>query len=201
MNILTKIKSKFQSMNLRNLSYVFFCFGFLFLISGSVTSFLTGLKTDHQEVLRRMDDVSGVFESFSTNTSVFEEVRDELYTDVLGNVYYETMFLTDTTVKKKIEDYEDIVDKLKKDADKMDQLCGTVYYPNSEVNSMCENYKSIYEQVVNYFVTDIHTYNENVKKYNEYQEVIHSSLMVEEYKTKKDYIDYNGDNVFDGKEE
>ena len=188
-------------MNMKKLIYIFFTLGFVLLISGGFSSFLINLREDHQEVLRRMDDVSAIFEGFSTNTSIFEDYRDNLYTDVLGNVYYETMYSTDDAVKEKLDEYESIVDDLSKDTKKLDKLCGSVYYPEGEVNNMCVNYASIYEQVVNYFVTDINTYNENVQKYNEYQKAINSTLIVSKYKTKYQYIDYNGDKVFDGKEE
>ena len=185
----------------RKIEYALFGIGLVLLISGGFSSFLLGLKSDHSEVLRRMDDVSGVFESFSTNTTVFEEFRDELYNDVLGNVYYETMFLTDSTVKQKLKDYEKIVDLVEKDTKQMDKLCGNVYYPDVEANNKCMNYKSIYEQVVNYFITDIKIYNENVDKYNQYQESINSNMIVKKYNTNRKYIDYNGDKIFDGKEE
>ena len=82
----------------------------------------------------------------------------------------------------------------------LNSLCGNAYYPEAEVNKICSNYKSVYEQAVNYFVTDINTYNENVSKYNIYQESINSNLIIKEYKTSYKYIDYNGDKVFDGKE-
>ena len=190
-----------DSAKVHKIIYTFLCLGVLCLISGGITSFLSGLKSDHQAVLRRMDDVSGVFESFSTNTTAFEEFRDGLYNDVLGNVYYETMYVTDSSVKLKLKEYEEIVDTLEKDAKKLNSLCKNVYYPDGDVNNKCSNYKSIFEQVVNYFVTDINTYNDNVKKYNDYQTAIQSKLLVDEYKTKRKYIDYNGDSVFDGKEE
>ena len=190
-----------DTMNMKKLAYIFLTLSMILIISGSFSSFLINLKEDHQEVLRRMDDVSSVFEGFSTNTSIFEDYRDDLYTDVLGNVYYDTMYKTDDTVKEKIAEYESIVDDLSKDAKKLDKLCGDVYYPEGEINSMCMNYKSIYEQVVNYFVTDINTYNDNVQKYNDYRDAIQSDLLVKKYKTNYQYIDYNGDNVFDGKEE
>lgn len=187
-------------MNIRKITYAFFCLGFVLLMTGAFSSFIVGLKDDHQQVLHRMEDVSGLFEGFSTKTTAFEDFRDELYNDVLGNVYYDTMLVTDDAVKDKLKEYEAIVDDLSVDAQKMDSLCGTVYYPEASVNSMCENYKSIYEQVVNYYVTDIQTYNDNVEKYNDYQKAIKSDLFVNEFETKYRYIDYNGDKVFDGKE-
>ena len=190
-----------DTMNTRKLAYLFLSISLVMIVAGSFSSFLIGLREDHQRVLRRMDDVSGIFEGFSTNTTMFEDYRDELYTEVLGNVYYDTMYKTDETVKGKLNEYEAIVDGIKKDTKKLDSLCKHVYYPDSEVNKMCINYKSIYEQVVNYYVTDIHTYNDNVEKYNAYQDTIKKDLKIKKYHTEYDYIDYNGDKIFDGKEE
>ena len=190
-----------DTMNTRKLAYLFLSISLVMIVAGSFSSFLIGLREDHQRVLRRMDDVSGIFEGFSTNTTMFEDYRDELYTEVLGNVYYDTMYKTDETVKGKLNEYEAIVDGIKKDTKKLDSLCKHVYYPDSEVNKMCINYKSIYEQVVNYYVTDIHTYNDNVEKYNAYQDTIKKDLKIKKYHTEYDYIDYNGDKIFDGIEE
>ncbi len=189
-----------DTMNVRKLSYMFLSIGLILIISGGFSSFLINLREDHQQVLRRMDDVSSIFEKFSTNTSIFEEYRDELYTEVLGNVYYDTMYKKDNDVKDKLYEYEDIVNEVSDSTKELDSLCGNAYYPDSEVNNMCMNYKSIYEQVVNYYVTDINTYNENVTKYNDYQDVINSDLKVKKITTNYKYIDYNNDKVFDGKE-
>ena len=188
-------------MNTRKIAYGLLALSFILIIAGGFSSFFKGLKADHQEVLRRMEDVSGIFEAFSTNITIFEEARDELYNDVLGNVYYDTMFATDEEVKGKIKEYEGIVDEIEKGTKKLDKLCGKVYYPDSDANNKCANYKSIYEQVINYFVTDIKTYNDNVSKYNEYQNAIQSEFVIGEYKTKRDYIDYDGDKIFAGREE
>lgn len=173
---------------------------FILIISGGVSSFVLGLKEDKEEIYNRINDVNDEFEVFSTNTSVFENFRDELYNVVLSNVYYDTMYDEDKTVKNKLSNYENLVDQLTKNTKKLNGLCEDVYYPDSKVNTKCNNYKSIYEQVVNYFVTDISVYNENVKKYNEYQRNKNSDLRVDNYKTNKKYIDYNHDKEYDGKE-
>ncbi|MBR3145830.1 MAG: hypothetical protein IKF47_01060 [Bacilli bacterium] len=174
---------------------------FILIISGGVSSFVLGLQRDKEEIYNRINDVNDEFEVFSTNTSVFENFRDELYNVVLSNVYYDTMYDEDKSVKNKLSNYENLVDELTKNTKKLDKLCTDVYYPDSKVNTKCNNYKSIYEQVVNYFVNDINVYNNNVNKYNEYQKNSNSILRVDKYKTSKKYIDYNGDKEFDGKEE
>lgn len=187
-------------MNSRKIAYFLLTFSFIFIISGGVSSFLIGLQDDRVATLKRIDEVKDEFEIFSTNTSVFESARDELYNEVLANVFYDTMYYNDPTVKNKLSNYENLVDELTKNTNNMSKLCDDMYYPDSDINNKCNNYKSIYEQVVNYFVGDIKLYNDNVLKYNDYQKSIQSTLFINNYVTNKNYIDYNGDKKYEGKE-
>ena len=188
-------------MNFKKLAYIMMTLSFVLIISGGVSSFVIGLRRDRDEIYSRISEVNDEFEVFSTNTSVFESTRDNLYNVVLSNVYYDTMYDEDNKVKNEISNYEHLVDELTKNTKKLDRLCNDVYYPDSKVNTKCNNYKSIYEQVVNYFISDINVYNDNVNKYNEYQKSNNSDLRVDKYKTNKKYIDYNNDKSYDGKEE
>lgn len=188
-------------MNYRKLAVMMMTISFVLIISGGVSSFVIGLKKDREETYNRMYKVDDEFEVFSTNTSVFESTRDELYNVVLSNVYYDTMYQEDKDVKNKLSNYENLVDELTKNTNNLDKLCNNMYYSKKETNVKCVNYKSIYEQVVNYFVNDIKVYNDNVDKYNKYQEENNSALKISKYRTNKKYIDYNGDKKFDGKEE
>ena len=245
-------------MNYRKLSFRIMTLSLVLIISGCVSSFVISLKQDHEATYNRMYKVDDEFEVFSANTSVFEEKRDELYTVVLSNVYYDTMYQEDKAIKNKLSNYENLVDELTKNTNNLnklcnnmyysssdtnskcnnyksmyeqvvnyfvndiknklsnyenlvdeltkntnnlDKLCNNMYYSSSDTNSKCNNYKSIYEQVVNYFVNDIKVYNDNVNKYNKYQEDNNSELRISKYSTKKKYIDYNKDKKFDGKEE
>lgn len=190
-----------DNMKTKKIAYGLLLCSFVFIIAGCLSTFLMSLKTDHQQVLKRMDEASLEYEAFSTNVSLFEDYRDELYTEVLENVYYDTMYDNNVSVKTKLVEYEKIVDEVELNTLELDKYCKNIYYPNAKVNSNCKNYKSIYEQVINYFVGDIKSYNININKYNEYQQSINSTLLLEEYKTKRNYIDYNGDKIFDGKEE
>ena len=187
-------------MNYKKIAMSMMTLSFILIVSGGVSSFVIGLKQDKEEILKRINNVNDEFEVFSANTSVFEKFRDDLYNIVLSNVYYDTMYDEDKIVKNKLSNYENLVDELTKNTRKLDKLCTDVYYPDSKVNTKCNNYRSIYEQVVNYFVRDINVYNGNVKKYNEYQKNNNSGLRVDKYKTSKKYIDYNNDNEYDGKE-
>ena len=188
-------------MNGKKLSYILFSISFVMIMSGGFSSFLIGLRDDKQLTNKRMLVVSDQFEEFSTMTSIFEEQRDLLYEEVLTSLYFDTMQQNDQVVKNRLSNYENIVDEIEKQVKEMNKLCNDVYYPDSSVNNKCSNYKGIYEQVVNYFVSDINVYNENIRKYNDYQKSMNTTFSLNEYSTKKKYIDYNDDKQFDGKEE
>ena len=148
-----------------------------------------------------MVEVTDQFEDFSTNTSLFETARDNLYAEVLSNLFFDTMLQNDQNVKTLLSNYENMVDEITKQVQGLDKLCNDVYYPDGSVNNKCSNYKVIYEQIVNYFLSDINVYNENIKKFNEYQKSINSPIALKEYSTNKKFIDYNNDKEFSGKEE
>lgn len=188
-------------MDSKKISYILMTFSFILIVSGSVSSFVAGLKKDQAETYRRVHVVNDEFEVFSTNTTVFEEYRDTLYKDYLSDFYFDTMYQNDSKLKNRLSNYENIVDEIAKNTKELKSLCKNVYYPDSEANSKCLNYKNIYEQVVNYFVSDIKLYNGYVVKYNEYAKDKEQFLSIQKYSTKKDFIDYNGDKKYDGKEE
>ncbi len=188
-------------METKKISYILFAVSFVMIIAGGFSSFLIGLREDKELTNKRMVVVSDQFEDFSTNTSLFENVRDNLYVEVLSNLFFDTMQQNDENVKTRLSNYENMVDEITKQVKELDKLCNDVYYPDSSVNNKCSNYKVIYEQVVNYFLSDINIYNENIKKFNDYQKSINSQVVLKEYSTSKKFIDYNDDKEFSGKEE
>lgn len=188
-------------METRKISYILFAVSFVMIIAGGFSSFLIGLREDKELTNKRMVVVSDQFEDFSTNTSLFENVRDNLYVEVLSNLFFDTMQQNDENVKTRLSNYENMVDEITKQVKELDKLCNDVYYPDSSVNNKCSNYKVIYEQVVNYFMNDINIYNENIKKFNEFQKSINGQVVLKEYSTNKKFIDYNDDKEFAGKEE
>ena len=77
-----------DTMNSKKIAYVLMTLSFIMIISGGVSSFVLGLKADRIETQKRINTVNNEFEVLSTNTTIFENVRDELYNKILSNVYY-----------------------------------------------------------------------------------------------------------------
>ena len=185
----------------KRVAFVCLMLSLVLLISGGVTSFLVSLKEDRELTLKRMVVVNDEFEDFSDSTTAFEAYRDELYNNVLGSLFYDTLGNDDANIKNVLSNYEAMVDSLEKKAKSLDDLCKNVYYPDSSVNSKCNNYKAIFEQVNNFFIGDIAIYNKNIDSFNTFQLSNGSTVQLQYYTTSKKYVDYNGDGTFDGKVE
>ncbi len=188
-------------MNSRKVALGIMTLSFILIISGSVASFVVGLQRDREETYHRIFEVNDSFEVFSTNTTMFEQFRDDLFQNYLGNIYYDTMYQNHKEIEEKLSNYEHLVDELSKNVVGLNKLCDDVYYPDGEVNNKCKNYRSIYEQVVNYFVSDIQLYNKNIDLYNEYETNKGTMFRIRKYQTSKYFVDYNADGLFDGCEE
>ncbi|MDD5888725.1 MAG: hypothetical protein PUC82_04475 [bacterium] len=176
-------------------------FGIISIGVGVGINFVYGLKKDQAATLLRMDDVSLEYKNFSSAVDEFNDIRNSLYLGVFENIYYDTMATTDVTVKETLAEYEGVVDKVTKAALELENLCGTIYFPDSNVNSECKSFGSVYEQIVNAFLSDVQLYNDNIVQYNNYQKGNGQTDLLEEYKTDKKYIDYNNDKKYEGKEE
>ncbi len=183
----------------RKISYIMMLISIFMIISGCISSLFIGLKEDKKMTNMRMNEVNLEYEDYSTMVSLFENERDSMYENVFNNITFDSMYANNKYINNKLSNYEAMVDEMHKNVNKLDKLCDDVYYPDSSVNSICNNYKVIYEQVNNYFVLDIKAYNKNVDKYNEYIKGVDPNYTVDKYKTDKKYVDFDKDGEIIGK--
>ena len=185
----------------RKISYIMIVISIFMIISGCLSSLIIGLKEDKKMTNMRMEEVNLEYEDYSTMVSLFEEERDNLYGSVFNNLTYENLHANNKYLNNKMSNYEAMVDEMHKSINKLDDLCNDMYYPDSSVNSICNNYKIIYEQVNNYFVLDVNEYNKNVDKYNEYIKGVDPNLVIKKYNTDKKLIDFDNDGEIVGKDD
>lgn len=186
---------------MRKISYIMMLISIFMVISGCISSLFIGLKEDKEMTNLRMNEVNLEYEDYSTMVSLFENERDSMYENIFNNITFDSMYTNNKYINNKLSNYEAMVDEMHKNVNKLDDLCNDMYYPDSSVNIICNNYKIIYEQVNNYFVLDIDEYNKNVDKYNEYIMTVDPNLVVKKFETKKKFLDFDNDGEIVGKDE
>ena len=188
-------------MKKNTLKIVAIVIAILGVISGSIGLFILSIKKDQKATVERVQEVVTVYSSFSDSVDKFNDIRNDLYSNTLDNVYITNIGEMDSTIQVSFKKYEDTVDEVNKVTDKLSKLCGNIYFTDSRARTKCESYASVYEQIVNAFVSDVKSYNKNIDEYNEYQKGLNINVSLKHYETTKKYIDYNNDKKYEGKEE
>lgn len=188
-------------MKKKTLKIVAIVVGVLLLFIAGIALFILSIKKDQKATVERVQDVINVYSEFSDSVDKFNDIRNELYFNTLDNVYITNIGEMDSTIQVSFKKYEETVDEVNKVTDKLSKLCGNIYFTDSRARTKCESYASVYEQIVNAFVSDVKSYNKNIDEYNDYQKGLNTNISLKHYDTTKKYIDYNNDKKYEGKEE
>ncbi len=178
--------------------------GILSIVLGFIILFISNIKKDQQEMNRRMTKIGSKYDTFKNKVEEINVVRDNLHKEFLDTIYYETFSENELKYRKSLYNYEKQVTDLSKKNSTLKEYCKSgIYYSSSDVNNKCNAFNLAYEQLINTFVDDVNKYNGNIAQYNKWlkEQNKNESEKIENYETKKTYIDYNKDGQYSGKEE
>lgn len=178
--------------------------GILSIVLGFIILFISNIKKDQQEMNRRMTKIGSKYDTFKKKVEEINVVRDNLHKEFLDTIYYETFSENELKYRKSLYNYEKQVTDLSKKNSTLKEYCKSgIYYSSSDVNNKCNAFNLAYEQLINTFVDDVNKYNGNIAQYNKWlkEQNKNESEKIENYETKKTYIDYNKDGQYSGKEE
>ena len=174
--------------------------GFLLIVIGIISYIVINYNDDQAEVRKRMEAVRDSYEASKTDVESFNSIRDNIYTEVMQDMYYETLKNNDARYKELFNSYEEALKTIDKDYNKIEDKCVNVLHPKADVNNKCEAMIEGYEEVVNTYISDVESYNKNIKAYNNYLKENNSTdKALEEIKLDRDYLDVNGDREYLGK--
>lgn len=174
--------------------------GFLLIVIGIISYIVINYNSDQAEVKKRMDAVVNTYNTFKTDVEKFNTIRDNIYTEVMQDMYYETLKNNDARYKELFNSYKEALKTIDKDYNIIEDKCVNVLHPKADVNNKCEAMIDGYEEVVNTYISDVESYNKNIKAYNNYLKENNSTdKALEEIKLDRDYLDVNGDREYLGK--
>ena len=177
--------------------------GFLLIIGGIVSYIVINYNSDQAEVKKRMDEVVNTYEVFKTDVESFNSIRDDIYTNIItDNLYYQTLKDNDASYKEIFNNYNNSLEVIDKDYNKVKDKCINVLHPKADVNNKCEAIISSYEEVVNTYISDVKSYNSLIDSYNKWLIDTNSSdTKLEKIKLDREYLDINGDREYNGKKD
>lgn len=153
------------------------------LITG-IFMFTKSIKEDQKKALEIMQKIEKEYDKFSGTVTLFNEKREEL-AELLkdDNLYYATLSNNALKIEAKLTECDDTVAKIKKESNFLNENCNK-YYADKEINSMCTNFNDSYSQIDEVFKNDVNSYNNTLRKYNEWTLKNKDFKKIEEYKIK-----------------
>lgn len=151
------------------------------------------VSKDRKENKQKMDDIRKNYALLTTSINNYNEIRSK-YNEM------SSVLLIDS-YKDKHEEIKDLLDEYNKEMKNIDTYIGNInfrcngIYNNSEISKICKSYKTVYEKLVNLYISDIDNYNSFITEYNKNK---NESLETID-KVHDDYIDYDNDgNIYGG---
>lgn len=174
------------------------------IISYGIISFVSDYKNSKKELEQNINVINNEYDNFKEEIDGFSSIRDDIYENILDQIYYETFEKNVLEWNNKFSDYDKIVNDITKYDKLLGEKCLNKTYINTIVNQKCEMFIETYEMLINLFITDINLYNEHIEKYNKWKienDSSNGSKTIEKFSSKIiEYVDYNNDKKYLGKE-
>ena len=167
---------------------------FVFIVSGGVffvKKMMSDVKVTNDNITKIGSfyrDMNSYIDDYNSNRDALGVLTKNIYIDNLDGKYNNIVLLLNREMEN-VSNVHDIILEL-------DNKCNGRIYSDAYVNEVCLNYKNNYELMVNVFVLDVVNINNLVSQYN-----YSHDKKLDEYKSSFDYIDFNNDGVYSGKEE
>lgn len=164
--------------------------------------FIDSIKEDQAITKEKAKEITEEYTKFDEAINQFANLREQLYV-TKENTYLEEFAKEYENWNKFIADYEKTIKDVEDNTKVLKENC-TVKFADIRVQSKCTNFKANYEAAMNYYITDIKSYNKTVKQYNDWvdeNKYNYGKLNEGTFPVYKKYIDYDKDGEYFGKAE
>lgn len=161
----------------------------------------SGLKEDRTTTQAKMDKILEAYPTFNQVVNDFSNLRNQFYS-YKEDLYLETLRDNAEAWNTFMSNYADGIQKVEDSAQVLKENCD-LEYGDVKVSTKCTNFKVNYEAAMNYYISDVKLYNQMVSEYEKYNTESGGKYPVvnkAEYKIYEDYIDYDKDGEYFGKE-
>lgn len=171
----------------------------ILLIGLGIFFYVSSFKVDQEETKELMNEVNEDYDEFNKNMTAFVNKRNEFYKKK-EEVFLEDIAKDTSVWTNFMAEYEKVINDVEESSKRLKKACKN-NFGDITVKSKCNQFKVNYESANNYYITDVKVYNNLVKEYNEWASSNYKNLEKIELKIYKDYIDYDEDGEYFGKED
>ena len=180
--------------NYKKISIALFIVALVLIVTGnSILVYQTVSKNGYnKEELQK--NLTASLNNFKKKADDFSNVREEYSDNVESSIFVETIDEYDNWIKE-IDNYTEMVEDIDKSSEYLKKVCLNHYYSEQEIKNKCDAFIVAYETMINYYVQDINSFNNNL---DEISKELNKKLSG--YNLKYDFTDINSDGKYIGME-
>ena len=165
-----------------------------------ISVWVSGFQKDTEETKAMMNEILDSYDDFNSSVDEFSNKRNSFY-GFKENLYLEELATNTDGWNTFMNEYKEVFQKVYDTSEVLRENC-TIEYGDVNVNSKCTTFKANFEAAVNYYISDVNSYNLIVDEYNAWNTSgTYPVLNKASYVVYEDYIDYDEDGEYFGKEE
>jgi len=130
--------------------------------------------------------------------------RTIIYNEIFQDNYYSDMNDNISNWNNLMDKYNELINKIDNNSKYLKENCNNLEYYHLEITPKCDSFVNNYEMMINYYISDVTVYNNNIDSYNLWitENFIESSNIIDKFDKNvyTEYIDFDNDGVFLGKE-
>lgn len=153
-------------------------------------------REDRKNTLEVMSKIEDEYKTFESKITAYNDTLKKVVTMINESTYYAKFEENKGNMIKLLDDATKQLNEISS-YDMLKNNCNKTY-SNGKTNRACSSYSKTYEKSVNVYIDVVKAYNNMVQKINE----TFPDSKFEEYKSEiTEYVDYNKDGKYLGKEE
>jgi len=174
--------------------------GSICLVTGSGL-LIVNQANQEKEFANIKNSIVNDYENFKVKIESFSEERTNIYENLNKISYLTELPANYDNLISEYSKYEQTLNEIENASKDLKINCFEYKFVETDINNKVSAFTINYEQAVNYYIQDVEKFNEKVRSYNEWIQntQLTSGKVLEEYQSSyKDYVDVNGDGIYNG---
>jgi len=187
-------------MKKRKIAIFIFVLGMLLIVLGISILIYNNLINKKNEQKKLENNIIEKYDIFKKNVESFNELRNYYYSQVVDNLFTETVESDYDNWIVVLDDYTSKVDNVEKSSSYLKKQCVNKYHSNKDVTNKCDSFVIAYETVINYYTKNVVSFNAVLDEYRRENGIVDEESEIKNYSSKYNYVDVNSDGKFIGKD-
>lgn len=167
----------------------------LLLILG-ILKFINNFKEDSTNQQAKITEITTTYEKIKEYITNYNSTRETL-SNSLSTYYQDTFKNNYNDIIRILQEYDQIIGNIQENIELINKDCDNNIFNDVTANTICNNYEETYEQLINTYINDINNINSIIDTYNN-----ENTNPLNKFNSNyiNDYIDYNNDGEYIGRE-